>query len=58
MRGASSNSSRYAALPQHSGRMLPARHAGAGRSKNMDIIGIVMLSSVALWILQQFDRQS
>jgi hypothetical protein len=32
------------------------RPVGACRRESMEIVGIVMLGSVALWLSQQFDR--
>jgi len=34
------------------------RQIGARRRKIMEIVGIVMLGSVALWFSQQFDQSS
>jgi hypothetical protein len=34
------------------------RQAGAVRGNRMEIVGIVMLGSVALWLLQHFDRST
>jgi hypothetical protein len=36
---------------------LPDATQAQARSTSMDIVAIVMLSSIALWFLQQFDRQ-
>jgi hypothetical protein len=32
-----------------------SRRSGAARKINMDIVAVVMLGSVALWLLQHFD---
>jgi hypothetical protein len=34
-----------------------SRQTGACRRKTMEIVGIVMLGSVALWFSQQFDQR-
>jgi hypothetical protein len=34
------------------------RQPGALRGNRMELVGIVMLGSVALWLLQHFDRST
>jgi hypothetical protein len=34
------------------------RQPGAVRGNRMELVGIVMLGSVALWLLQHFDRST
>ena len=41
---------------QHRAANLRAAPGGAFRRDSMEIVGIVMLGSVALWFSQQFDR--
>jgi hypothetical protein len=36
--------------------VFPPRQVGARRRLIMEIVGIVMLGSVALWFSQQFDQ--
>jgi hypothetical protein len=44
-----------AAPLQHSLSILRARHTGAAWRLAMEIVGLVMLGSIALYLLQQVD---
>jgi len=52
----SSQLSRTAVALQHSSSILCFAPMWRGEADVMEIVGLVMLGSVALWLLQQFER--